>query len=285
MIELFVYPTVLLFVISDSQQPRRGILLFLVLSLGFSICYWLQNLYWPKGSLPSVIEWILWGVFRDFGPAIAAVITIAWEHGRTGLKELAGSLVRWRVSWRMYILALLGAVALNAIGASVAFLLFNVPFSIGQLQPGRMALLFFVLAIVDGPLGEEIGWRGYLLPRLLERTTAVRASFLIGFIWYVWHLPLYAADGRDFSPQFLSLYLVNTTSLAIIFTWFFLRTSHSIFFAIYLHNVSNYFNLFSRNLFPPLADTLIDNIAYLIAIVLLAILASISLVRLEPSRK
>jgi uncharacterized protein len=272
-------------VISDSEQPRRGVLLFLALSLGFSICYWVQLHYWPKGSLPSVIEWILWGIFRDFGPAIAAIITLAWERGRTGLKELGSSITRWRVSWRLHILALVGAVALNAIAAAVAFLFFNVPFSIGQLQPGRMVLVFFLMAIVDGPLGEEIGWRGYLLPRLLERTTAIRASLLVGFIWYVWHLPLYAADGRDFSPQFLSLYLVNTTNLAIIFTWFFLRTSKSIFFAIYLHAISNYFNFFSRNLFPPLADTLVDNVIYLIAIVLLGILAVISLVRYEPSRK
>lgn len=55
----------------------------------------------------------------------------------------------------------------------------------------QSAFRFFIAGFVFSPLREEIGWRGYALPRLMQHTSALSAAVLIGVFWVIWHAPVF----------------------------------------------------------------------------------------------
>jgi hypothetical protein len=89
----------------------------------------------------------------------------------------------------------------------------------------RLILPGLLMALPFGPLGEELGWRGYLQPRLMERSSPVATSLVIGTVWTFWHTPLYwAPAGTSISGEPVTVlavlyYLVQVTGLAFVFTW------------------------------------------------------------------
>jgi membrane protease YdiL (CAAX protease family) len=128
--------------------------------------------------------------------------------------------------------------------------------SFGQpiLDFGRTALLFLpvlMLQLLTSGLGEEPGWRGYLLPRLQERFSAGRTVWLLGFIWAVWHYPLtaiYVLQGvPDGVPAIgaviavvigLLIQTIGVIGVTYIYVWLFNRT-RSIFLMVVFHALSN----------------------------------------------
>jgi membrane protease YdiL (CAAX protease family) len=113
------------------------------------------------------------------------------------------------------------------------------PFAVRAGVWGAVSLLV-VLCLTDG-LGEETGWRGYGLPRLLERTGPVRASLLLGVVWAVWHLPLYWTPGVPLYQSPILLLFVDLPITALLYTWVFLHTGGSALLAILLHSAANLF--------------------------------------------
>jgi membrane protease YdiL (CAAX protease family) len=83
------------------------------------------------------------------------------------------------------------------------------------------------------PLFEEIGWRGYALPRLSARHGPVVASALLGVIWAVWHVPMFLAVSA--TPLSFPVGLVFFVAGSVVFAWFALRTGYSLFVAVMLH--------------------------------------------------
>jgi membrane protease YdiL (CAAX protease family) len=166
------------------------------------------------------------------------------------------------------------AMALALIGAS---LVKGPQWTLGLVQPGRFILFFVAMAVVDGPLGEELGWRGYFLPRLLRQMGPVPASTVVAVVWFLWHIPLYAADGMALTPAFLASYLVELMAMAMIYTWFFLRSDGSVLLAILLHDAFNYVQFLATRLFPAMtAGTAVDRL-YTGGAIVLGVLAARSL--------
>ncbi len=278
--KLFLGETVLIGNMSAFQQrDRKAILLFIVLALGLSICYWVQLHFWPEGSLPYAIEVFLASVFRGFGPALAALIAVSYARGASGLKELGASVLRYKVSWKLYLLAFLGPMAVTGLAAGIAYYSGATSFTTTNVIPLKLIVIFVFMFFLDGPLGEEVGWRGFLLPRLLEIKGPIVASLIVGCVWYLWHVPIYAASARIASAESWLLFFLSTNALSVIFTWFFLKSSQSTFFIIFLHTCSNYPIYLSRILFPQIGDSSISKWVYYPALVILAIAAAVALSR------
>ncbi|MEQ9364641.1 MAG: CPBP family intramembrane glutamic endopeptidase [Leptospirales bacterium] len=96
------------------------------------------------------------------------------------------------------------------------------------------------LHFIMGPLGEEAGWRGYLLPRLIETTTPARAAFVVGCAWAVWHLPLWLLEGAPQRMIPIPVFCAHVLCYSIWMTWLHTRSSGSIVPAIVFHWAVNY---------------------------------------------
>ena len=177
----------------------------------------------------------LLGFLGLFGPALAALIVVALTEGKTGLKGLLGRIVRWRVGVRWYLIAL-GLPALLALAAASMHLLLGAPtpFHLGELS--ILEPILFVLVV-----GEELGWRGYALPRLLATRSALAASLILGVLWGAWHLPTFFISGTPQHGIPFSAFVLLTTAYSVVFTWIYLHTLGSVLIATLLHGAINFF--------------------------------------------
>jgi membrane protease YdiL (CAAX protease family) len=205
--------------------------------------------------LAFVLTWVVWvpralgvpvgltGQLWTWIPAVAAVLAAALTGGRAAVRRLLAALVRWRVGWWWYALVILGPAAFAAIVAGAYALLggsWATGFPAAASGLGSLAVFLVVLTLTDG-VGEELGWRGFALPRLLERYSALIASVVLGLLWGLWHLPLVFTEGLGLFGQPIWLLLADITAKSVLFTWVFLRTRGSVLIAALLHGTTNLF--------------------------------------------
>jgi membrane protease YdiL (CAAX protease family) len=255
-------------------RDRRALVVFLALAFVLTWGVWVPRALESTGTLDS--RWATeLGAGYPYGPALAAVLTAAWV-GRPALRDLAGRLTRWRVGGRWWALVLAGPAALWPATAGLHVLLggdwSDVRPQAVDAGPAGLAALFVVLALTDG-LGEEVGWRGCALPRLLRRTGPVAASLLLGVVWAVYHAPLYWTDGATLQGRPVWVLLVSLPAVAVLYTWVFSRTGGSVLPAIALHAALSLFAV-------PLPSAGADWQPYLLStglLVALAVPAGISL--------
>ena len=188
-------------------------------------------LTWPLIPLVSVSP--LWGFPALFGPATAAIIVAAVADGRTGLKDLLGRVVRWRVGARWYAVAL-GLPVILALAAAGLHLALGARSSI---EFGGLSVLNFVVFVLI--VGEELGWRGYALPRLLARRSALAASLILGVLWGLWHLPTFFVPGAPQHGLPITAFLLLTMAYSVLFTWIYLHTGGSVLIATLFHGAIN----------------------------------------------
>ena len=118
--------------------------------------------------------------------------------------------------------------------------------TISTLQDGAMRFGWIALVsishnfLLGGPLGEELGWRGFLLPELLKRYRPLAASVILGVIWGLWHLPIdiYAGYGLE-GLAAVPVRVITAIALSILFTWFYLQSKGSLLIAMFLHTAAN----------------------------------------------
>ncbi|MGZ4516807.1 MAG: nitroreductase/quinone reductase family protein [Mycobacteriaceae bacterium] len=179
------------------------------------------------------------------GPAIAAFVVTAWSAGRLGVRDLIGRMVRWRVGFRWWLVAVsplgflaLGLVIVLAAGKSLPALADFGRFS-GTPAIGLVGVLLLITFI--GGLGEETGWRGYALPQLQRRFSPLKSTMILAPLWFAWHLPQFFVIGtyRDFGPgEYVGMFL-GLTCGAFVLTWLYNRTS-SILLVIVWHGTYNF---------------------------------------------
>jgi len=122
------------------------------------------------------------------GPSITA-LTLSAVLGGGALRRLLDGLSVDRAAARWVAVALVLPLAMIGVAIAFSVLVFGAPTPvIGIALVGVLAREFVRILFLGGPLGEELGWRGFALPRLQARLTAFRASLLLGLIWGLWHI-------------------------------------------------------------------------------------------------
>ena len=197
---------------------------------------------WPAWFLEA--GGTTWASFPGyFGPAIAAMIIVSLTQGRSALEDLFARIFRWRVSPGVYVGATLLPIGIILSTVPIQLLIdpeagFN-PAALIPLLP-RLLLMLVGVTLVGMLIvaGEEIGWRGYALPRLLERHKPLSASLIVGIWWGFWHLPLiwlFYAD--QYNPTNALLYGLGFLAASVFYTWLHLRSNGSILIASLFHSV------------------------------------------------
>lgn len=213
----------------------------------------LGDSYQFSGVLLSVPPWIVYLLTRlaDFAFSIAGIVMITVTTGRKGLYTLWQRLTRWKISWIWYAAGLL-PIFLYGIAAVAAGALLTADFSTGSILTALFSLHagFFVSLFLRGAMGEELGLRGFALPRLLKNNSPFRSSLIIGILWGAWHLPVLI--GRDV----LSIVAFSLLSfgLSFLFTLMFNGSGSSLIPVLLFHATQNWEDGFEV-IFPALVGT------------------------------
>ena len=204
-----------------------------------------------------------------FGPLLAAVLVARGEPERGGVRGLFRSLGAWRVHPAWYLVALLGPGALFVVGKAVYTLLGGRdagPWLYLPVEPERL------VAMVVFPLGEEIGWRGYALPRMQERCGPIRASVALGALWALWHLFMFQIVGASLGTLVALVPFFVAGSVA--FTWVYNRTGGSLLLAVVAHAGAHL-----NNTNRPLPDDVTPSVIHTAAFAV----AALALVAVDPT--
>ncbi len=172
-----------------------------------------------------------------FAPAIVAIGLTYRADGRAGLASLLRRMLIWNVPARWYLFA----VAFMPATKLLVALLYRLGY-------GRWAAFghdaWYIIAIVTvtstiPQAGEEIGWRGFALPRMAERIGLGPASIVLGVLWAGWHLPFFFVHGVDKSGQSFSLYVLELTALSALLAFMYVRTGGSLLLTMLMHSAFN----------------------------------------------
>lgn len=253
---------------SFSSQQQKSIFLFIIIAFGITWLCWIPALAGSARQgfdLPMVNNFanqtdrsmltsqqrLLTGMFNFavYGPLVAALALTLWEAGKAGLMDLLKRVVKFRVSLKWY-------------GVVIGLALFIplVPWLLSQLtgqpQTGGFAWSFpliavlFLRQVLTSGLGEEPGWRGYLLPRLQAAYGSGKAVWILGIIWAVWHYPITIFDTLSNMTEVPLPAMVITLLVALagqtisligmtyLYVWIYNATG-SVWLAILFHALSN----------------------------------------------
>jgi len=188
-------------------------------------------------------EWTPLLIVGIYGPTVGALLTSALRGGWRDVVQLVRRLVPWRVSVMWCLIAFAVPVVIDIV--SIALYTSRGGVTGPLVAPNLLATVtYFGIKLTRGPLGEELGWRGFLLPALQTRYGALGSSLLIGTLWFAWHLPIVWMAGTWISGPSVSVYqlawfAVSLICLAIIITWVVNHAGGSVVPAVLVHGASN----------------------------------------------
>ncbi len=166
------------------------------------------------------------------GPLYAALAVTAMTGGKPGVIALLRKFTVWRVGWGWFAVALLMAPVICVTPAYLN-LYFGAPNPTAALIASLPTMLMmFAIRLVnpfDGPMQEELGWRGFALPRLQERHSPLAASAILGVLVVIWHVPLV------FLGMLPAYALFATFAFTILFGWLFNNTGGSVLMTLIAH--------------------------------------------------
>jgi membrane protease YdiL (CAAX protease family) len=218
---------------------------------------WFYSLAWVLGA--GIVYLVMQEVLPSglalasaLSASIAGIIMTAVEDGRAGLKQMLNRLLIWRVGIGYWLFAILFLVPAILLGSVVNPLFNGDPISFSDMEPTFLILPMFIGFFIVSGLGQELGWTGFLIPRLQARFGALTSSVIRAILVGIWHLPLFLfsrlqpATLADFpyaawiAQKGFLVAIVTTTIMfslpwSIFFTWIFNNTRGSLLLVAILH--------------------------------------------------
>src|ERR687898_544687 len=209
-----------------SLVRRHPLITFFILTYAIAWILWLPLIV-LQDTIPATPGLVL-VLLGSNVPSLLAIVLTALVLGRGALRKLLGRLLIWRVDPRWYLVVVLGPVALAGGMVGLNTLMGGPTLSLGMPLLGVLSYLAFSI-FPGSALGEEIGWRGYALPRLQAKRSALSAALILAPIWGMWHLPLFLAGWLqgDRTPAQFAAFLVSAFALSVILTWVYNSTGGS----------------------------------------------------------
>jgi uncharacterized protein len=223
---------------SKIRRAQREVWIFFALT--FAISWGIGGLFL---ALPTKLEPLLGPLgphnpvfyVLAYAPTLSALILASALGGGAGVKSLFATLVRpFRMIWLIVAVLLIPAIALLLVLVLPLMGYTMWPVTTRAIFVSAPMVLFGTWQVIKntGPLGEELGWRGYALPRLLMKWNALVASIVLGLVWTLWHVPAFflaGVMGQSFSG--FGWWALDTFAFTIVITWLFLRANGNVLVA------------------------------------------------------
>lgn len=176
-----------------------------------------------------------------FGPTLGALLTALVLAGPAGVRALLQPLWPRRGAAGWLVLAVVAPVILAVVAVAITAVSRGASLLPATGAPAALLVAFVTPIVLGGGLGEEIGWRGFMLPVLQDRMSPIRASAIVGFWWGLWHTPafLVPSSGKSGGIMGLFLFVLLCTALSAVFTWVFNGSAGSLLVTILLHGCVN----------------------------------------------
>ena len=188
-----------------------------------------------------------WTQLGALSSSLAAIVLVVIEGRKGGLRELLGRALIWRVDIKWWLFALFYMIVPTVASLYLYHLLGGPAVDWSGLQPLYQVVPMLIFYTIAAGIGEEFGWRGFLLPRLQARHNALVSGLIVGIAWATWHVPLFFIKGTGQYEQQMDAgllpailgYAVFVTVQSVQFTMLFNNTKGSVLLAAVFHGASN----------------------------------------------
>lgn len=175
-------------------------------------------------------------------PTLIFVVMFHKLYRKEKLADYTKKLFSERINWQVVLCIVLiqGIIFLGSI--LWTYKVHNEPIQEQLYLSWSTWLMLFFSNLVRGPLGEEIGWRGFMLKELQKSTNGLKAAVIVGMTWGFWHMPLWLLSGYEgiLLIQYIISFLVSIISVSIIMTVFYNLNDNRII-PITIHQLFNLF--------------------------------------------
>ena len=243
-------------------MKKHPLLWFFILTFsitwGLAVIYFVANANFdePFGKM-SITHPVF--IVAVWGPNIAALIIVAVTGGWFAVLKLLKRFIPIRINafWYLLVLALFPVTGfiINLLTGDLVRLME---------MPLKEIIDLSLAILISGPLGEELGWRGYALSQMLEKYSAVVAGVILGLIWGLWHLPSFFMSGLPQKGLQIPVFILAAVAVSVFVTWIFVNTRKNIFMIFLLHYAVNFtYTLIGSN---PMYITMVQVILALLVI-------------------
>ncbi|WP_139905165.1 CPBP family intramembrane glutamic endopeptidase [Clostridium thermarum] len=229
----------------DRLKSKHEVIMFFITTILFSWFLWFPALLIQNFGVNLALPYNFFVTVGTFVPSVTGFIFAYIFGGKAEVYSLFKSLlnIHIKVKWLLFVFLVLPIVS------AVSCLIFSLSReTLPQMQfaPWFVPVAFAYIFIFMGPLGEEAGWRGFALKRLLWKASPMKSAVLIGIIWSFWHMPLFFINGTTQNilnsfgkiPAILG-YLLYTVMISILITLLYIMSNGSVFGSMLLHAVGN----------------------------------------------
>ena len=223
------------------QMVRRHPLWsYLVIAYVFSWALWSVLLFTTSpdamqaGPAPS---FFILAALGGLGPSVAGILTASIVDGREGRRDLFARFRQWRVGFGWYVAALFITPLIGLATLAVERAL-GMPTAAWKAMAGSLPVS--VIYPIFAALGEEFGWRGFLLPRLQRQRSALASSLTVGVAWGLWHIPTQVLAFRQYGllavvANVFVTHLLGVTAQTIVMTWIHNSRKQSLLLMVLCH--------------------------------------------------
>ena len=220
---------------TQSLVRRHPLISFFVLTYAVTWTLWAPLVVF-RDQIPGPLVLVLL-VLGSNVPSVLGILFVALLRGRSGVRILLGRLLRARIGLRWYLAAV--ALAVPALCAVWVSTLLGGPSPVVVTTISAVVVSFLFSIFPGSAVGEELGWRGFALPRLQVRHSALASSLIVGAAWGIYHFPLFLL-GSPTRPLALFLpFAIGCVIMSIFYTWMYNGTGGSLLIVVLLHATTN----------------------------------------------